>query len=420
MREIETGPVERCMPEASAFGATYKFAPERWLIDAKAAFRAAQEQEDETILQTGIEHLEEAVNTRGVPWACLQLLGELLIESRTDPGRGGRYLQQAEAQTPRTAEGWYLRSLATLERERAVEYALRAVRLDPAHVPAWERLALLYADKGDEAAARNAAAHVKEVGRGVSCAIEVQAHVLLKEGRYQEAMTAYTNGIAVNPYSATCYRERALAHVCLQQFEQAVADYRDAIRLCALPNVAWARYHRATALWILGRYDEARADYDFVRDWRGKPSFADARRFLVQLDLARSLAGQGQADQAKALAREARDALEEARRAAEPDSWEAAILDCLAGLTSPADLVAAADTTNPEAVCESLYYAGEVCLLGGRTAEAREFLARCVKTDLVFDRQTFPPDPMNEFHLARWRLSLLEEPSSAPAAPDDD
>ena len=62
---------------------------------------------------------------------------------------------------------------------------------------------------------------------------------------------------------------------------------------------------------------------------------------------------------------------------------------------------------NLEWLCEAYYYAGEVCLLSGRQAEARKWFESCVRTGLKFDPDTELGTPMNEYELAQWRLESL-------------
>ncbi len=76
-----------------------------------------------------------------------------------------------------------------------------------------------------------------------------------------------------------------------------------------------------------------------------------------------------------------------------------------------------ADPANGERVCEGYYYAGEACLLQDQFAEARAWFRRCVETGLRFDPHEFPPNPMNEYHLAVWRLDVIDgrgDPTSRP------
>ena len=85
--------------------------------------------------------------------------------------------------------------------------------------------------------------------------------------------------------------------------------------------------------------------------------------------------------------------------------------------TSRTTVQIAADFRNPEHVCEAYYYAGEVCQLNGDTERARTCFQKCVDTNLLFDREELDPDPMNEYHLAVWRLDSLGTAGHATPRP---
>ena len=84
------------------------------------------------------------------------------------------------------------------------------------------------------------------------------------------------------------------------------------------------------------------------------------------------------------------------------------MLLCLAGEHPPDWLVKEANPDNAEEACEAAYYAGEVYLLNGQIDAARQWFEQCVATDLPLDRDEYPPNPMSEYHLARWRLQTPE------------
>jgi hypothetical protein len=96
----------------------------------------------------------------------------------------------------------------------------------------------------------------------------------------------------------------------------------------------------------------------------------------------------------------------------------ARILACLAHETAAEDLVAAAGSDVPpsrERLCEAYYYAGEACLLNERFDQPRQWFAKAVDTGVAFDRDSTYLDAMNEYHLARWRLTRLTAQGSTVA-----
>jgi tetratricopeptide (TPR) repeat protein len=246
-----------------------------------------------------------------------------------------------------------------------------------------------------------------------------EGHVLARQGQFRAAIAHFTRAIAQPDAPPTYYRFRALAHLCLGEYAQAVDDYATGINLRGTESL-WERYQRATTLWILGRHAEAAADYRTVRDWRGHVSYADARLFLVLRDQGRCLRQQGRNVAADKVTEQAQAAFVAARGGVPPGSWLAKIFGCLAGESTPDQLMQTADPNSVVQRCEGAYYAGEVCLLNGRPAAARKWFQMCVDTGLIFDPNSDSLDPMNEFHLARWRLRQLtaDADSEGTGVPD--
>jgi tetratricopeptide (TPR) repeat protein len=222
--------------------------------------------------------------------------------------------------------------------------------------------------------------------------------VLARMGRFEDALKHYDRVIDAEPGNAMPYRYRAHVRRCLAQYAQAVADYDTALELEGGFNAnLWDYYQRATALWILGRGEDALADHRRVRILLGKPSYSDARRALVLRQLGR----QAEADE------HLRTTLPRTQ-----DRWLGQIFRCLIGDLAPGELIdQAVESDDLERLCEAYYYAGEVLLGAGREAEAVTFFERCVATGVSFDQDTFPLSPMNEYELARWRLGSLRAAS---------
>ena len=223
-----------------------------------------------------------------------------------------------------------------------------------------------------------------------------KGHVLLRHGRVREAIEQYTR--------TEMYYYRAHAYRRLREYDLAVADYTRVIERYRRDRVesaaTWVIYQRATPQWILGRTEDALRDYRDVRRLLGRPSYGDARAFLI-------LREHGSVAEAnKWLAAALRDVA---------DAWLGEIFRSLAGELTPEALVANAEAhRNPEQLCEACYYAGEVCLLNGQQAAARQWFQRCVATAHTYDLDAGIETPMNEYELAQWRLAS-RFPAAAPA-----
>jgi tetratricopeptide (TPR) repeat protein len=79
-----------------------------------------------------------------------------------------------------------------------------------------------------------------------------QAFLHSRRGQYEEAIADYTEAIRLNPKNAAAYFGRGNAYSELGEYEEAVADYREAVRLnptyaAAYNNLAWTMaYHLDT------------------------------------------------------------------------------------------------------------------------------------------------------------------------------
>jgi tetratricopeptide (TPR) repeat protein len=290
-----------------------------------------------------------------------------------------------------------VRSFATFDVQRALWCAEQAVQREPSHALAWARVTLLRVHAGDLDGALQGVDQVLTLGAPSGAVTRfhlgfpfvswhhIKGRILLMQGRFHAAIEQFTRSGA--------FRDRAHAYRRIGEYEKAVADYTFLIAAGGEAGRVWDYHQRATPLWILGRADEALADYRRVRILLGRPSYADARAFLILRGLDRP--------------KEADEILAAALRDVQ-DDWLRQIFRCLAGQITPDELVAdGIARNNLEQLCEAYYYAGEVCLLSGQTAQAHQRFEQCVQSELDFDPDTEIGTPMNEFELAQWRLETL-------------
>ncbi|MCB9460989.1 MAG: tetratricopeptide repeat protein [Anaerolineaceae bacterium] len=87
-----------------------------------------------------------------------------------------------------------------------------------------------------------------------------RAYQAVKAGNYDKAIRDYSEAIRLNPQYAYAYNNRGVAYRNLEQYEQAIADYDQAIQLD--PQYASAYYNRGYAYDELKQYEQAIADYD--------------------------------------------------------------------------------------------------------------------------------------------------------------
>jgi serine/threonine protein kinase/tetratricopeptide (TPR) repeat protein len=369
--------------------------PEALLVLAHAQYNT-------DLRDQAIRSLEVALQRDPARWASRALLAEI-YEAAGATERAEELRTVALSQAPDTAEGWYLRSFATLDVQQALHCAEQAVSRDFTHRLAWQRLTYLRLRTDDLDGALRAADKLVELGAGASDWILFKAHVLARQGRFKDAIEQYTRAIAVGARGTSAYSYRAHAYRRIGELEKAVADYTTAFQLEGevTANI-WYCYQRATPLWMLGRTAEALADYRRTRIAFGRPFYSDARRYLILRHEGRD--------------READEVIDAALRDVEPQHvWLRQIFQALAGQQTPEKLIAdAASRNNREQLCEAYYYAGEICLLANRLDQARQWLELCVATGVQFDLDAFPLTPMNEYELAQWRLESLP-----PATPTE-
>ncbi|MCK4340122.1 MAG: protein kinase [Phycisphaerae bacterium] len=394
----------------------YPQLPEARLVWTQGLFRSGRQLRDAALIDAAIRELRYPQAIDPSPWASRALLAEM---HRVIGGAevADRLKAEANRDPPNTAEGWYLGSFATMDIQKAIRCAEEAVGCDQRHALAWERLAYLYRRSEDFDRALIAVQKLRDLrGERFAC-VTFEARLLIRQRRYMQAIERCNLAIDLKQTWADVYEYRALAYLCLQEYAKAIEDYTKAVNLTSSQS-PWERYYRATPLWITGQLEKAAADYREVSRRRGHSSYADARLFLVLQDQARAFEAEGRVVDGQRILKEAVDTLEVALSRAAPGSWLEKINECLAGELAPRELVAAADSANPEEVCEGYYYAAEACLLNGEIAEARDWLEKCIGTDLLFDPDYVALVPMNEYHLALWRLGQLR--ADGPAMPPSD
>lgn len=346
-RDIEMGAASQVLENASAAFQAFPDLPETFLVWNQARIRVARGWASEVTLDGVIRSLRRRLADDPADWASRALLAEVC--RITNYPQADDLQAEAERLAPDTAEGWYLRSYTTLDTRQAVVFLEKAVRLEPTHRLAWRRLAYAALAAEDFDTAQAAARRLRDLESTPARWLLFAAHAHVKNGQYREAEQQYTAVIGMDPSLRAAYLGRGQARLALKDYTGAIADCTRADALSSPPS-PWARYQRATALWIVGRLDEAAADYRATRAALNRPSYADARLYLVLHQRARHAPDDG--DVARGLA-EARQLLDAARRGTAAGSWLNRMLTCLLGECGPDELIAAADPQNLEQLCEA-------------------------------------------------------------------
>ena len=414
-RAIEVGSGEVYVANARTEFDRYPEIPEARLVYAQAMFTTGVRNKNQRQCNDAATLLQGAQGTPG-SWAAQLLLSE--IRRAQGDTRAEREGAEGLRDAPDTDEGWYVRSYATLDTVEAQRCVATALRGNARHELACERLAYLaFQNRDYDRALAAAETLLREFKYSRAEWTMFEVSVLSQQGQYEGAMKLCAAVAALPPVETSAYAQRGLARLCLRHYAGALDDYSHLIDTWGPKASRWVYYRRATVYWCLRQWAQAAADCRTLRDAQGRGSYATARLFLTLHEQAAELEAQGRRPEADRLTAEAQEALADGVRAAVPESWQADVLRCLARKLAPADLVAAANPRSPEEVCESFYYAGEQCLLDGDRAAARQWFERCRATNLLFDADQWPLDPMNEYHLAIWRLDELgAEDRAAPAS----
>ncbi|MFH1747774.1 MAG: protein kinase [Planctomycetota bacterium] len=413
-RESEAGRSDLALARAQAMGIQYPELLEARLVRAQTKFRAARLIGNAELIDAALLYLKQASQDLSDSWAPRALLADIYNEM----GRSYTGVSRAAAleDMPDSAEAWYLCSFTTLDLIEALRCTRAALARDSEHLLAWERALYLHKQLRQFDEAQNALVQLDRLCKEPIDDGLLKPRILARQHSFRDALEYYTQALAANPTNMDAYRYRAVMHLCLREYNLSIEDYSAAVALDD-SEAHWQRYQRATPLWITGQLEAASADYRHADEKRGHPSFASARLYLVLRQQARQLARDGHSDTAQETLQQAERVLEAARRGLGSADWLADIIACLDLRLPPTELVARADSTKPERLCEAYYYAGEACLLCAQPVQARQWFDKCVQTDLVFDPDSDHLDPMSEYHLALWRLDCLSAADDPRAAP---
>jgi eukaryotic-like serine/threonine-protein kinase len=179
--------------------------------------------------------------------------------------------------------------------------ALKALELDPSLAEAHCALGVIRSHSGDLSGGYRALKRAIELNPGLAPAHDRLGRVLYAYERHPEAIATMLKAVSLDPLSMYIRTGAGDAYYYAREYEKSVLHYRMALELD--PRFDGAHTDLARSLEALGRFDEARAEYEEGRRLSGGvagPSFglahleaasgnsAEARRILVELTQARS------------------------------------------------------------------------------------------------------------------------------------
>jgi tetratricopeptide (TPR) repeat protein len=96
--------------------------------------------------------------------------------------------------------------------------------------------------------------------KGISWGYSLHAQALVGLKQFEKAIEDFEEAIKLNPNYADVYRDRGNAYRRLEQYERAIEDYDKAIELN--PEYALAYNHRGSTYHMLKQYEKALEDYN--------------------------------------------------------------------------------------------------------------------------------------------------------------
>lgn len=403
-RDLESGNAERARSPALTEFARHPELPEATLAWVQARYRYAVSLGSHDLIRAAIETLEAEVARRPDQWAFSALLASMYRQTG-DP-RLARVESTLHLEEHESAEDLYIRSFTTLDPVEAGALVQRAVEAKPTYLLAWKRLAFLSIELGDYGRALGAINRVIELDKEPGKWMAWGAHVMIRQGRFTDASVRATEAIKENPHIAEGYRCRAAALLTLRDRESALSDGDKVVQLADPPTVA-DRLTRACVSrmlghsWAVDAYREVVAVSEVSARIHALYVLA-LRDEVVRL---REVHDPGGEDR---LTARIEQELALGRASAGTDPLWTAVFDALAGEAASDELLRIAGGESDVGVCRASYYAGEAALHAGDTPRAVAFFRRAVERGPVFDEDPFSPGPIDEFHLARWRLDELE------------
>jgi len=228
------------------------------------------------------------------------------------------------------------------DQERALEDLHKALHVNPYFTPAYFLRGQIFAKKKQFAAAI----------ADFDSVIDQQNH------DYRQALQDFDKGLGLEPRNALILRDRAIAQRDAGNYDQAVDDYEEAMRL---GFSAVDPHPLADLLFFQGRFHQSAQTLQQVVRNRPDDRHAALWRYLAL----------GKANEDRSAAREL---TEQSARVATDKRWPTAVFEYYLGKIDDSSLYAATDSAEEpqktEQQCQANFYIGEAKLLKGAKEEA--------------------------------------------------
>jgi lipoprotein NlpI len=219
-----------------------------------------------------------------------------------------------------------------------------------------------------------------------------RANARSRKGDLDGALADHNRAIELDARNMNAYIDRGITKRRMGDSDGALADYNKAIDLN--PNVGNAFASRGYLHYDRQAFTNALADYrKALEKGASNPDYIHYRIWLIRSRL-------GEMD---AATKEILNYFD-TRVTGKPDDWQATIGRFLAGQSSEAVLLKAAESPDrqksKEQHCEAYFYAGSKQLLSGNKTVAKDYFKECLETGI----RTFV-----EFDSARAEIDLLQD-----------
>ncbi|MHC4603042.1 MAG: protein kinase domain-containing protein [Planctomycetota bacterium] len=195
------------------------------------------------------------------------LLARIYLES--DPGdpetteeykeKAKEHQHKGEELFSESAEAYFNRSMMAGTVNKTLEWLNKGIDFDPGHYDSREARAMTYYALRDYRNMERDAVAIITLKGWDSRGHSLMAIALRETENFAEAVKYHNKAINITPAEAELYDQRRRTHMRMGNYEQALSDAQECVRL--RPDENAYHFHVFSAFVALGRYEEARVEY---------------------------------------------------------------------------------------------------------------------------------------------------------------
>jgi tetratricopeptide (TPR) repeat protein len=218
-----------------------------------------------------VKELEELIKERDeIACQAHLLLARIYLES--DPGdrkttkqyqqKAKGHQQKGEKLFSETADAYFNQAMIVGTVNKTLECLNKALELEPGHYDSREARALAYHALRDYRNMERDAVVMNTLRDRDSLGYSLMAIALRETEYFADAIEYHNKAIRLSPDEAELYDQRHRTHMRMGNYEQALSDAQECVRL--RPNERMYRFHLFCALAASGYYDEAKVKYEAI------------------------------------------------------------------------------------------------------------------------------------------------------------